>query len=1225
MAAPVRVGYAVKNPGASNTALTVDPSTFTGGAIATGDWMVAVFTSTTTTTTVTPPSFVGWSTLLSLTTVGSLRYAVFGKIRLSGDTTETFTVDAGGTTSALLIMWGTGSDVVSNWQIGANTNRSVDMHNTAASITTTTDHALVLGISVERTTANETAITSISGATEWLFMAQTGSQLETIDVGYIADQTPAGATGTITWIYPNTQATNGMAIQLAVTPPVGTLTGTATLTGTGTLTVVGAPGIIGSVSLSTEGTLTGVSGGFTGTAAFTATGALGHLPSVVQRPFVVGTPTVASNSSPVNAITLTKPSSGVVIQDGDLLVAALRSQSSGSTGDFTNAAWTRVGPPFEAGVVEGRITGFYVLPVPSAAALTATSWTWTFTGTNGRVLGTIFVVRNADLSIVPYWSDSYTGTTITNGKRVNPITIYEDNALLLLEAGTEVNAGPPSTPASVPSTPTLLENIYTDVSTAVSRTLLTVMWQNIDTGTTPNLDTTWSSLAGPAAEAIVLRGNAVWTQGFEGTASFTGSGTLAGSGTPGGAAYTGNAPLTATGVLSTTATSAINGSASLTAVGTLDIHARNAVDDWLASGTLYAAHRGGSSDWPEETLYAYTQAATWSSTVALEISVWKTTDNVWVCSHDQTTGRVFSGTSLDITTSTWSALSGKTTLVGGYPIARLTDILNVHATGSRVFFVDNKGQQTPSAFLDLLDTYGGRARFISKGFGTSVTMADAATARGYTTWGYYYDTDVPTNLANTQGHWTLLGMDFTATSGDWTAVKSYGKPVLAHIIATAANKATAAAFSPAGYMVSGVTEAVPQTPAPGTFSGTGTLAGNGVPGYSRSATLSGTGTLTATPAPGFIDSVALNADGTLVAVPHPGYVGLATLGTDGTLDSTNEKPGTSGLAALSGDGTVIGIGVITPKVTVNLSSTGTLAIDTTPAIPGTATLSATGALNGSATVEKAGTATLGTTGTLDTASTVSTSGTAALSTEGTLAPLGKPRFTDAVSLSADGTLTASSIVGVKGVAALTASGALASTGVPAITGASIALSATGALTGAGVPSKATAADFSAVGVMVAAGSPVVARSINLSAIGTLSASGIPFRTGAANFSAVGTLSLVGVLGYPGAADFSGAGVLTENSVPGFPGAAHLTGTGTLSLVGAPGKSGTADFSGTGVFIASTSPEFFGVMDLSGEGVLFGARRTDFDIVVEGQLLPRHSVGQLLTRRYTGTLIAREDA
>lgn len=214
--APSRKGYAYTNPGQSNTALTVSPD----GSIAIGDWMVMVLESTSTTTVVTPPS--GWRILQTTTLTGTLRIAMYGKIRAVGDSSYTVTLDAGGTTSALALMWGSGGDAVANWTVGAiqprNTINPATTHNNVApSVTTTVDQSLVLAISSERTTATETGVTSVTGATEWFFGAQSGSQIETIDVSYI-NQATAGATGDVTIVYPNTQTTNGLAQQLIIPP-----------------------------------------------------------------------------------------------------------------------------------------------------------------------------------------------------------------------------------------------------------------------------------------------------------------------------------------------------------------------------------------------------------------------------------------------------------------------------------------------------------------------------------------------------------------------------------------------------------------------------------------------------------------------------------------------------------------------------------------------------------------------------------------------------------------------------------------------------------------------------------------------------------------------------------------------------------------------------------------------------------------------------------------------
>jgi hypothetical protein len=319
------------------------------------------------------------------------------------------------------------------------------------------------------------------------------------------------------------------------------------------------------------------------------------------------------------------------------------------------------------------------------------------------------------------------------------------------------------------------------------------------------------------------------------------------------------------------------------------------VQQWMARTRWYAAHRGGSADWPEETLFAYDQAAAWNSELALEISVWQSSDGVYVCSHDQTTGRVF-GTNLDIPTSTWAELSGLT--AGGKPIAKLTDVLNAHANGSRVIFADNKGGQNNSSFLDLLASYGGPARFIIKSFCTGTQFADAGAARGYQGWGYYFDPDVAVNLPNTQSHWSILGMDYTATSADWTAVMSYGKPVIGHIVPTLSGANTALAFGARGIMASGVMEVVSNDTPTSTASLTLAASGTVKAGAAGTAglTLGAAGTVSLPAVPGA--ALTLTGSGTAHVAATAG--GALTLTASATAGSHAAGSGSIILAATGG-------------------------------------------------------------------------------------------------------------------------------------------------------------------------------------------------------------------------------------------------------------------------------------------------------------------------------------
>ena len=62
-------------------------------------------------------------------------------------------------------------------------------------------------------------------------------------------------------------------------------------------------------------------------------------------------------------------------------------------------------------------------------------------------------------------------------------------------------------------------------------------------------------------------------------------------------------------------------------------------------------------------------AADWNPDLALEASVWRSSDGVWVVSEERTTGRVFDR-DLTITSTPWSVLATLRTKVGGHPMAR---------------------------------------------------------------------------------------------------------------------------------------------------------------------------------------------------------------------------------------------------------------------------------------------------------------------------------------------------------------------------------------------------------------------------------------------------------------------------------------------------------------------------------------------------------------------------
>ncbi|VHM07058.1 Uncharacterised protein [Streptococcus pyogenes] len=232
----------------------------------------------------------------------------------------------------------------------------------------------------------------------------------------------------------------------------------------------------------------------------------------------------------------------------------------------------------------------------------------------------------------------------------------------------------------------------------------------------------------------------------------------------------------------------------------------SSVSQMLASPGATWAHRGGSMNWPEMSEYAYDQAVL-AGYGALEFSAQRTNDGggsgTWIGSHDPTPSR----TSQTTGAPAYSAMS-YATLLATYqnslnaagtprPYYRLVDFLEKF-TPTHVVVVDPKDELARvTEFLNLLDAHGGNTKIVVKFYGAgsgAAALADAAAAKGYQTWGYFYEADIASGeLAAWQSHWSILGMEYSASQGAWDTILAYGKPVVGHIAGSQANFDTAIA------------------------------------------------------------------------------------------------------------------------------------------------------------------------------------------------------------------------------------------------------------------------------------------------------------------------------------------------------------------------------------------------------------------------------------------------
>lgn len=216
---PTRGGYTdITNSYGSGNTISVSLVGIPEGA-----WMIAVFTTFVNSDVGMPP---GWTYLLPRKTTNTMQTSILAKIKTAGDA-DTQEFDAPGASGRTYVnaalLWGQNSAPLNSWVLGAYGDRNSNATASSAltpTITTTSAKNLVLSIATERTTADETLYTSLTGATPWIWIPQpTGNtnKIQTIAIGYNEQATP-GVTQPMTVVYPNAQTFNATAVQVAIPP-----------------------------------------------------------------------------------------------------------------------------------------------------------------------------------------------------------------------------------------------------------------------------------------------------------------------------------------------------------------------------------------------------------------------------------------------------------------------------------------------------------------------------------------------------------------------------------------------------------------------------------------------------------------------------------------------------------------------------------------------------------------------------------------------------------------------------------------------------------------------------------------------------------------------------------------------------------------------------------------------------------------------------------------------
>jgi len=228
------------------------------------------------------------------------------------------------------------------------------------------------------------------------------------------------------------------------------------------------------------------------------------------------------------------------------------------------------------------------------------------------------------------------------------------------------------------------------------------------------------------------------------------------------------------------------------------------IDAMVAQRGFLVAHRGGSASWPEMSMRAYTSSVAHGAG-ALEVSVGRTSDGVWVLAHDQNLKRVDpAAPDTPIAQMPWAEVQRYRT--AGERILRIEEYLEAYGS-SHVTVLDPKYSATQWADLAAKLPSDAKSRVIWKSAGDATWLASQWKAAGWRCWGYAYAQHASDgSLAKWAPSWDYLGFPWDAPALAWKVATSFGKPVWAHICPTKAAYDQGLQNGAAGCMVSGVAD-----------------------------------------------------------------------------------------------------------------------------------------------------------------------------------------------------------------------------------------------------------------------------------------------------------------------------------------------------------------------------------------------------------------------------------
>lgn len=504
-------------------------------------------------------------------------------------------------------------------------------------------------------------------------------------------------------------------------------------------------------------------------------------------PQPIGTAKIGSASNGFS-VTVAKPD-GVTYAEGDYILFALRSQSSNSTSITPPTNVVRLGPAFSPSNTSFRAIGFYGYRVTDPAAVPST-FTFTFgTTTNSRMVIVAELIRQVAQTPIDSFYDSYSGATQSGGVRIPSYTTNSDGFTFVLAASEFT--------ANNSETPTVLDSDYTSYGTSVnptaltaSRTFIGLYGRQQAKGSTAEFILQWSSPSGAAAESITLAGG-VWPTTPVAPAPVTGAAVELvrnGSIVPAEALYYDGTNLKSTD--------------RLLLLPRRVVTAREWID--RKYGPSYMIHRGGSVDYVEHTRRAATNSV-WLGATTLEMSVWFSIDDIPFCIHDPDltvltngadTRRVDQMTAAQLDQITIS----KPGIGSGEKLMRLSWVIEKFSP-SILIAVEDKSYAHMAQLIAMFESYRGQnanLHFVIKSFGAGgLQHMTLPLAKGYLSWSYWYNVDgerfSDAVQADKLAKYTTLGMPWNSPQEVYDAALATGKPVIVHIVPSAAAAAEAKA------------------------------------------------------------------------------------------------------------------------------------------------------------------------------------------------------------------------------------------------------------------------------------------------------------------------------------------------------------------------------------------------------------------------------------------------